>query len=121
MGGLQRFTLFCVLFCMLFEGNILAEVKEKELLFQSKLKHPKIKALRSFGLLMAVQFESTDINMKIIHNCLERGLITDWFLYADDCLRIAPPLTISKEEIEKACKIILNSLEFFLAQLNLLM
>ena len=60
---------------------------------------------------MAVQFESTDINMKVIHACLERGLITDWFLYADDCLRIAPPLTISKEEIKKACQIILRSID----------
>ncbi len=96
---------------VLFDGNIIIKVKEKEQLFRAQLKHTKIKALRSFGLMMAVQFESTDINMKVIHACLERGLITDWFLYADDCLRIAPPLTISKGEIKKACQIILRSID----------
>ena len=34
----------------------------------------------------------------------------DWFLFNDKCLRIAPPLIITETEIEKACKIILESL-----------
>jgi 4-aminobutyrate aminotransferase-like enzyme len=39
-----------------------------------------------------------------------QGLITDWFLFADDCLRIAPPLVISNEEIDIACAIILKAI-----------
>jgi acetylornithine/N-succinyldiaminopimelate aminotransferase len=43
--------------------------------------------------------------------CLKNGLITDWFLFADNCMRIAPPLIITEEEIKQACTIILNALE----------
>jgi len=47
----------------------------------------------------------------VIKKCLEKGLITDWFLFNDRSLRIAPPLIITKEEIQEACKIVLESLE----------
>jgi 4-aminobutyrate aminotransferase-like enzyme len=43
--------------------------------------------------------------------CMELGLITDWFLFADHCLRIAPPLTISNEEIDKGCSIFLQAIK----------
>jgi hypothetical protein len=28
-------------------------------------------------------------------------VLTDWFLFASDCLRISPPLIISEEQIKK--------------------
>lgn len=62
--------------------------------------------IRHSGLLMALQFESEQINHKIIASCLEKGLITDWFLFKPDALRIAPPLTISIDEIEASVKIL---------------
>jgi 4-aminobutyrate aminotransferase-like enzyme len=46
----------------------------------------------------------------VIDLCIERGLITDWFLFCDNALRIAPPLTISFEEIKKACNILLQAM-----------
>jgi 4-aminobutyrate aminotransferase-like enzyme len=46
-----------------------------------------------------------------MENCYDGGLITDWFLFADNCLRIAPPLTISDEEISKACAIIVKAID----------
>jgi acetylornithine/N-succinyldiaminopimelate aminotransferase len=32
--------------------------------------------------------------------------LTDWYLFAPQCLRIAPPLSISEEQIREACTII---------------
>ena len=46
--------------------------------------------------------------MKNLGYCLENGLITDWFLYNDSAIRIAPPLIITEEEIKKACDILLS-------------
>ena len=51
-----------------------------------------------------------EFNKRIIDACIAGGLLTDWFLFAPQCMRIAPPLTISKEEIEKACTIILSAI-----------
>lgn len=85
-------------------------VKSKEELFQSLLVHPKIKAVRSFGLWMAVEFDSFETNKRVIDACIADGLLTDWFLFASNCLRISPPLIISEGQVRKAAAIIIHSL-----------
>ena len=87
------------------------EIQEKQNLFISLLKHPKIKAVRSFGLWMAVEFDNFESCKKVIDKSIEGGIITDWFLFASNCLRISPPLPISFNQIEVACHTILSSLE----------
>jgi acetylornithine/succinyldiaminopimelate/putrescine aminotransferase len=89
--------------------SIIDAVASKEKLFKSLLVHPKIKAIRSFGLWMAVEFDSFETNKKVIDACIANGVLTDWFLFAADCLRISPPLVIEEEQIEWACKIILEA------------
>jgi acetylornithine/N-succinyldiaminopimelate aminotransferase len=59
---------------------------------------------------MSLQFASGEINRKVVHQCIENGLITDWFLFGADRLRIAPPLIIKDEELVQACDTILKSI-----------
>lgn len=92
---------------VLLENNY--EIEKKEEIFISLLQHPKIKALRSFGLWMAVEFDSFETCKRIIDGCIENGVLTDWFLFASNCLRISPPLTISEQQIRTACEIILKA------------
>jgi len=93
------------------ENKLLDSLNSKVNLFHSLLKHPDIIELRSAGLLMALELGSFEKVMKSIQYCLKHGLITDWFLHCNTALRIAPPLTISEEEINFACKLILESLD----------
>lgn len=93
----------------LLEEGWITTVKAKEALFRSLLVHPKIKAVRFYGLWIAVEFDSFEINKKIIDKCIEAGVLTDWFLFASDCLRISPPLIISEEQIKMACEIIVKA------------
>ena len=86
-------------------------ISKKEQQFKSFLQHPKIKAVRSFGLWLAVEFDSFETCKKVIDKCIEKGIVTDWFLFASNCLRISPPLTISPQQIDTACEIMLNSLD----------
>ncbi|GAB3413925.1 aspartate aminotransferase family protein [Niabella aquatica] len=86
--------------------RLLEAVPQKEQLFMALLQHEQIKAVRSYGLLMAVEFEDFDTNKKVIDAIIANGAVTDWFLFASNCLRICPPLTITEEEIRTACKII---------------
>ncbi|WP_018630786.1 aspartate aminotransferase family protein [Niabella aurantiaca] len=91
---------------VLLKEALAEAVPKKEQLFRSLLNHPKIKAIRSFGLWMAVEFDSFETNKKIIDRLLENedpGVFTDWFLFAASSFRICPPLTITEEEIKKAC------------------
>lgn len=97
-------------FKVLQQQALIDTVFEKEKQFRKILIHPAIKAIRSRGLMMAVEFASFELNKKIIDTCIENGLITDWFLFAPKCLRLSPPLTISTEEIESACSIIVAAI-----------
>lgn len=91
-------------------SQIVTQVSEHEKLFTSLLKHPSIIKLNSCGLLMALHFDSYETNKKIIDACIAKGVFTDWFLFASNAMRIAPPLTINEEEIRMACAIILEAI-----------
>jgi acetylornithine/succinyldiaminopimelate/putrescine aminotransferase len=95
---------------VLLEEKWIEEVAHKEKLFHQLLVHPSIRAFRSCGLLMAIEFESFEKNKQVIDACIRHGLLTDWYLFAPHCLRIAPPLSITVEQIRKACEIILSCL-----------
>lgn len=94
----------------LLEERMVADVKRNEELFRSLLIHPKIKAIRSFGLWMAVEFDSFEICKQVIDACIANGVLTDWFLFAPNCLRISPPLVIQDLQINNAVKTILHSI-----------
>jgi len=95
---------------VLLEESWISVVAAKEKLFRQLLVHTAIREVRSAGLLIAVEFESFEQNKRIIDACIANGLLTDWFLFAPQCMRIAPPLTITEEEIKKACSIILAAI-----------
>ena len=59
---------------------------------------------------MSIQFATAELNQAIVHQCVQNGLITDWFLFAADRLRIAPPLIIEENELKQMCAIILQSI-----------
>ncbi|MBS1637088.1 MAG: aspartate aminotransferase family protein [Bacteroidetes bacterium] len=94
----------------LVNENIVDTVVAKEKLIRGLLQHPKIKGIQGRGLMLSVGFESMEINMKVIEACIRRGLIVDWFLFNAWSMRVTPPLTITMEEIEKSCKIILEAI-----------
>lgn len=95
---------------LILDEKLADGVKEKENVFLSLLRHPLIKAVRSAGLLISVEFDSFETNRRIIHKCLELGVLTDWFLFAPHCMRIAPPLVISEGEIREATEIMLRAM-----------
>jgi len=95
---------------VLLQDGIMEHVPGKEALFKSLLDYRKIKNVRSFGLWLAVEFDSTETNSRVINACINAGVFTDWFLFAPECLRISPPLTISDAQIEKCCMAILTGI-----------
>lgn len=93
---------------LLVDEKLISQVKKNELLFTELLHHPMIKDFRSSGLLMAIDFGTWGLNKKIIDRCIAKGVFSDWFLFASHCMRLAPPLIITEEEIRTACRIILS-------------
>lgn len=93
---------------VLLEGDYIKTIKEKEAIIQKKLQHPLIQKITTAGLWASVRFTDFETNKKVIHQCIENGLITDWFLFCPEGLRFAPPLIISNEELEKVCELIVE-------------
>lgn len=79
----------------------------KELLSQAS----HIKEIRGVGLMLAVDFESEATRQKVVEGCVNDGLITEGFLFCPTAMRIAPPLTISDDQIKEVCTIILRNID----------
>jgi len=84
---------------------------EKGEQLRSLIGHNAILEIRQIGLMLAVQFDSCEAVSRIIHRTTSNGLISDWFLFCDSAIRIAPPLTISPEEIKLGAEILNRSIE----------
>lgn len=97
-------------FQALLQEQLLGAVQQKEALFVKLLQHPLIQKVNSRGLMIAVAFDCFATNKKIIDRLIEKGVFTDWFLFADNCLRIAPPLIITNQQIQHACNTIIEVL-----------
>ncbi|NND94428.1 MAG: aspartate aminotransferase family protein [Flavobacteriales bacterium] len=91
--------------------DIISQVETKGALFEELLTHSLVKEIRRKGLMMALEFENPEIVQKIVHGCLEKGVITFWFLSDSVSFRIQPPLSISESEIREACSIIIVVLD----------
>jgi len=96
-------------FKILLENDFGVDKKEQQ--FKSLLQHSQIRSVRSSGLWMAVELDSFGTCKKTIDKCIQNGIVTDWFLFASNCIRISPPLTITEEQIKKACDVIVRVLD----------
>jgi acetylornithine/succinyldiaminopimelate/putrescine aminotransferase len=98
-------------FEILTEQKLIDTVPAKSALLQSLLVHPAIVQMQGIGLWFSLKFSSDMLAQKVAHTCVQNGLITDWFLFAPNCIRVAPPLIITETEIRAACGIILQSID----------
>jgi acetylornithine/succinyldiaminopimelate/putrescine aminotransferase len=94
----------------LLEQDLMVQVKIKSQLFHALLVHPAIVEVRSAGLMMAVELPDFDFVRSVISICLQRGVLTDWFLFNNRSLRIAPPLIIEETDIRFACQVIVEAI-----------
>jgi acetylornithine/N-succinyldiaminopimelate aminotransferase len=88
------------------EENLVANVLEKGALMKELLSHSLVKEIRQIGLMFAIDLESEEITQKVVEGCMEKGIITFWFLSCPASFRLAPPLTITMEEIRVVCEVI---------------
>lgn len=93
------------------EDDLVSDVERKGRLFEELLRHPSIVEIRRIGLMFAIDFESAERVSSIVHKAKEMGVICYWFLSHPFSFRIAPPLTITDDEIREACEIIINAID----------
>ncbi len=86
---------------------------ELETRIRKKLQHPLIREISGRGLLLGVAFENHETALAVIKTCISRGIITDWFLFAPHKMRLAPPLVVTDECLERSLDIILEVMNEF--------
>ncbi|MDC3153967.1 aminotransferase class III-fold pyridoxal phosphate-dependent enzyme [Bacteroidota bacterium] len=97
----------------IFKNDLSSKSLEKENIFRSILQHELINEIRGKGLMLAVEFNNSELASYVVTESLKRGLILFYFLLTKTAIRISPPLTISKSEIEKGCNIIIKLLNSY--------
>jgi acetylornithine/succinyldiaminopimelate/putrescine aminotransferase len=96
---------------VIIQEKLIESVEAKSRLFIQRLSKSKIiNEIRAAGLMLALQLDNFKQAKAVIDNCIENGIITDWFLFNDSSIRIAPPLTINMVQIEESCQVILEAL-----------
>ena len=91
---------------VLINEQLIAGCEEKGQYLEKGLQHPLIREIRRKGLMFAIEMENADLVQQVVTRCLENGAITFWFLSCPESFRLAPPLTITPEEMDHALSII---------------
>ena len=93
------------------ENKLTENVKKLSPVFLKHLKHPEIIETRGIGFFLCVEFKNQAFNFGVIKKCVQKGVITDWFLFNDKCLRISPPLNLHEKTAIDSCNKILEAIE----------
>lgn len=72
--------------------------------------HPKVLTHRRVGAMFAFDLQNAEEVAQVVQHCLDKGLITFWFLSHPYSFRLSPPLNLSETEWEHAQQIILSAL-----------
>lgn len=96
----------------ILKNRLMEQVEEKSALFEKRLiSHKSIKEIRRAGLMIAVDFGNNTYRDKVVAKAVEKGIVTEGFLFCDTAMRIAPPLTITTEQIEEISAILLQAMD----------
>lgn len=100
---------------VILEEQLIDQVNHKGKLLKkalTELLSPEIK-IRQIGLMLAIELKSLEEVLEVIQRCLEHKknpIFIDWFLFADHCLRLVPPLNIKDDELKWAAELIATSI-----------
>ncbi len=95
----------------IIDNNLTEQVETKGARFEERMMaHPMVSEVRRSGLLMAVELGESSHIYRLMEIFKEEGIMSDWFLFCDTAFRISPPLTITLEQVDEACDIIIKSL-----------
>lgn len=96
---------------VIIEEGLSEQAEEKGQLFVQALKdHHLVKDIRQKGLMLAIDLGSPVLGAEAMRVLWQNKLIVDQFLFNRSSFRIAPPLTITKEEIKDIINTLVSSL-----------
>jgi acetylornithine/succinyldiaminopimelate/putrescine aminotransferase len=90
---------------VLTTGNFVSDAERKGRIFEERLSlHQAVAHIRRAGLALGIDLADPGKRTLLSKAAIRSGLIIDWFLFKPATFRIAPPLTITDDEINLACR-----------------
>lgn len=96
---------------VLLKDGLVTNAREMGARFRQQLVHPAIREVRGEGLMLAVDLGAPERVQRVVNGCLDEGVLGFWFLSCPQAFRIAPPLSITGDEVDHACRTILHQLD----------
>jgi len=88
------------------------ELEERAQRFEERFNHhPELIEIRRVGMMVAFDMVSAERVERVVSRCMEKGLLTFWFLSHPYSFRLSPPLTITEDEFNFAADLILQAIE----------
>ena len=97
---------------VILEERLAEEAAPKGEMFRKRLSsHPAVKEIRCRGLMLAVVLKDASKLPRLMIALKKRRLVVDSFLFNRECFRIAPPLTVTIDQIGEICDSLEDSLD----------
>ena len=71
---------------------------------------PAVKDVRGKGLLIGLEMDDAAKTERFVHEAQERGVLMGWSMYAEATVRLAPPLVISPDEVDRGLSVLEEAL-----------
>lgn len=97
----------------LLEGDYMKKATMIENTTRSILKGKGIVEVRGKGAMLGLQLRDVELAKNVVENCLDKGIILGWTLHSNTLIRLAPPLIIDSDLLEKVLKQIKGTIEKF--------
>ena len=92
---------------VILDNKLSEQAHDKGNIFRTEMKKQKgVTEVRQIGLMLGIDLENEKLIDKLLSQFAKNGLIADRFLFRSHAFRIAPPLTITNEQIEKTIGIL---------------
>jgi acetylornithine/succinyldiaminopimelate/putrescine aminotransferase len=95
----------------ILDENLASHALQLETLVRNELSHPSVNAITGKGLLLCAHVNDNPTALRIIREGFQLGIVTDWFLFCDNALRIAPPLNTTEEELSAALLLLRKAMD----------
>ncbi|MDD4603228.1 MAG: aspartate aminotransferase family protein [Bacteroidales bacterium] len=97
---------------VLLSDNLIPAAEEKGRKIQETLTgHRALGEIRRAGLAFGIDLADPAKRELFMKACLQEGIVIDWYMFKPATFRIAPPLTITPDEIDQACRRIIYALD----------
>jgi len=93
------------------EHQLIQSIASKEEIIKNHFKNAPGLNIRIKGLFAAIQLTDFNDVQQVCNSLIEKGVLVDWFLFNDSSIRLAPPLTISEEELKENIEMIIYQIK----------